>query len=650
MELINDLTGETIEMKIQIQSRKEKLVEVSNKLKNDFIGLDDCIDKIISSIAAWYSMPEILTRPTIVNLFGLTGVGKTDLVRKLVNYLEMTDNFVEIQMANSSGSSHEKKIQSVLASSNISTDAPGILLLDEIQRFRTVDDQGHEIHDYHFSDIWMLLSDGNFGNNSQLKNDLLEMIYENYYYDQFRETENDNNPTTTKSKKNSPQQPKKKEYKFKQSYHSAKRLKNMLKLNESIDEVMTWDTHKKIEVVFEKMEDKTAYQDEVYSKLLIFISGNLDEAYTMADETSQVEIDADYFHERSKQISFLTIKDKLLHRFKPESIARFGNCYVIYPSLSKKSYQKIIQRKVNDVVNKIYNNCGVMISVDQSVYDAIYRNGVFPTQGTRPVFSTITTFFESSLPHFILNALINNINNFHIYYEGKYLKSEICGEKIELLAEGDVDKTINRKKNLDETYKIAVHESGHAVAYALLFGISPTQISINNASDEMKGFIMSHPISGSLNQYRQSIQVNVAGRIAEEIIFGENNVCSGNTSDLANATSIASRMVRQWAMSSLSSKISNPTVGNCDLFNNNISASNPLIDEIIIEETKNCRTLLKNNKKLIVMASKYLVEYDKMSPDKFIEICKEYGLDILNLEEGETIHPNYKEMFEMFEF
>ena len=641
---MNELTGIETNMLEQIQTRQEKLLEASTKLKEHFIGLDECIDKIISSISAWYCMPDILTRPTIVNLFGLTGVGKTDLVRKLVNYLGMSDNFVEIQMANAT-QSHEKKIQTLLGSSNISHDAPGILLLDEIQRFRSVDEQGKEIHDYHFSDIWMLLSDGNFGNNSQLKNDLLELIYETYYYEQFKETEEENQPAG--GKKNS-SIPVKKDYKFKQNFYSARRLKNMLKLSEPIDEIMTWDTSKKVAVVFEKMEDKTAYKDQIYKQLLIFISGNLDEAYSMADETSQNDIDADHFYERSKNISFLTIKDKLLYRFKPEQIARFGNCYIIYPSLSKESYQQIISRKVDDIVREVYNNCGVLISIDPSIHETIYRNGVFPTQGTRPVFSTISTFFESSLPYFILHALINEVGNFHIYYEGKHLKAQIGDNLIELLAEGDVDKTIERKKNINDTYKIAVHESGHAVTYALLFGVSPTQISINSASDEMAGFVMPHPISGSLTQYKSTIQVAVAGRLAEEIIFGKENVCSGNASDLANATSSAARMVRQWGMSSINSRIGNPNVGQCDVVNNDIAATNPLIDEIIVEESKNCRELLLHHTKLIIETSKYLIEHDRMVSEDFIKICKDYGLVIQDLPEGETIHPNYKDMFERF--
>ena len=131
MPIINELTGEIIETEeVQLRTklmesvfdkdfydnalliinyRKEKLNMIAAKLKEDFVGLDDCIDKIIGSISAWYCMPEILTRPTIVCLWGLTGVGKTDLVRKLVRYMEMVDNFVEIQMANN-GSGWDNRI------------------------------------------------------------------------------------------------------------------------------------------------------------------------------------------------------------------------------------------------------------------------------------------------------------------------------------------------------------------------------------------------------------------------------------------------------------------------------------------------------------------------------------------------------------
>jgi predicted nucleotidyltransferase len=68
---------------------------------------------------------------------------------------------------------------------------------------------------------------------------------------------------------------------------------------------MKWDTLKKMNLASEKINDQSIYNGEEFSKLLIFISGNLDEAYRMANDVHDVDTDADILHEHSKKINFL---------------------------------------------------------------------------------------------------------------------------------------------------------------------------------------------------------------------------------------------------------------------------------------------------------------------------------------------------------
>ena len=76
----------------------QRLNEIAIELKQELYGIDNIIDRVIKSISGWYIAPEIVTRPVIINLWGMTGVGKTDLVRKLVQKLDFQQRFVEIQM------------------------------------------------------------------------------------------------------------------------------------------------------------------------------------------------------------------------------------------------------------------------------------------------------------------------------------------------------------------------------------------------------------------------------------------------------------------------------------------------------------------------------------------------------------------------
>jgi cell division protease FtsH len=58
-----------------LKKKDETLLMVKDELKKQFIGIDDVIDQVINAVRVWYLMPELMTRPLIVNLWGLTGSG-----------------------------------------------------------------------------------------------------------------------------------------------------------------------------------------------------------------------------------------------------------------------------------------------------------------------------------------------------------------------------------------------------------------------------------------------------------------------------------------------------------------------------------------------------------------------------------------------
>ena len=161
-----------------LKEKQRKLDELKTKLKSEFFGLDNIIEKVVDSLYAWYVFPELITRPVVINLWGMTGVGKTQLVRRIVQILNFTDKFVEIQMDGISGGSyfHNSSISSILSDSSIEEGQQGILLLDEIQRFRTIDGEKNDVKVERYQDIWMLLSDGKFSSDHSIFKEIENMI------------------------------------------------------------------------------------------------------------------------------------------------------------------------------------------------------------------------------------------------------------------------------------------------------------------------------------------------------------------------------------------------------------------------------------------------------------------------------------------
>jgi cell division protease FtsH len=647
----------------RISERQAKLADAAKSLKEHFVGLDDVIDKIAQSIEAWYCMPELLTRPTIVCLWGLTGIGKTDLVRRLVKLLSFEDSFVEIQMTNkgSSSNTYANTLQGLLSNSNVCPEEPGILLLDEIQRFRSVDDEGKEIHDYHFQDLWMLLSDGSFGSASDNKQQLIELLMEAVYWEDYHAAQK---AAAEKKKKaaaaagddddddDDDDEEEKKEVeskrKFKQTYWHAKQLKRKLRLTETVEEIMKWDASRKVDMLTEKLNDKSIYKPEVYGKLLVFVSGNLDEAYSMADEASETDVDADIFHKHSTRINLLSIKEALTERFKPEQIARFGNTHVIYPALSRASYEEIIRRKIQEVLDNVEKACGVVFHCRDTVYDAIYRNGVFPVQGTRPVFSTIASFFECMLPTFTLKALRSKVKDIELFYEKKHLCATIGKEVLKLKNEGEIDRIKKEKRNLHQIRKVALHETGHAMTYAMLFGYVPTQVAVVVASEDKNGFVGLHAIDSAYTLLLNQIKVFLAGRIAEEIVFGKEQVNGGASGDLDRATSLAANLIRIYGMGERLSRMDLPTGHYAINHNLDIKATNDQIEEVLQAQRVEAEKLIRSKMGLLRDMTNYLIKYEKISDNKFIALCAEHGVECETLDAKEIVFLKYKDMYDSF--
>jgi cell division protease FtsH len=634
---------------INIEEKKAKLNKIKENLKKSFIGLDDIIDKIIRNLEVWYIFPELLTRPTIINLWGLTGVGKTDLVRKLVAELEMEDVFLEIQL-NTDTTGYEKNIQDDIKYSGIKSNEPGVLLLDEIQRFRTISNVGETIENKKYDDIWTILSDGKFSNSNKEKdtlyNILFGLMYDKESYESRDNVKNDEKDITedevTKHKKHN---------KYKNTVWSSEMFKRQLELNESIEEIMKMDIDTKISIVEEKLYSSKKIPQKVYSKLLIFVCGNLDEAYSMSDQVTDVDIDADILHEFSKSISVLNIKEALQKKFKPEQIARLGNTHIIYPSLSKKNYEDIIDLKLNDVVKSTYDRTDVNVSIADNLKSAIYRNGVFPAQGTRPLFSTINSIIENSIPEFLMNAKINNIKNItidvHEEQYNNYLFSDIKGVTYKRSVELDLDYLKNNITS-DDLSLVSAHESGHAVSYSLLFKTVPAEVVGNSISVHSSGFMLPHQMILNKNNILNKIQVLLAGVVCEEIIFGDIYKSNGCEHDVFEATRLACNYVRRWTMDGTIGTIVpiNTPDGWCST--TNIEDTNSIAEQLLTEQKNKVKDLLQKNRQFLKDIIKETIKLKKLMSEDFYKIAKEYIPDIKIKKHDFKLNHNYNDSLQKF--
>ena len=79
-------------MLLDRNTRVQKLQEARKILKEEFIGLDSIIDQVVNSVSPWYITPEILTRPTVVSIWGMTGTGKSSAYQSFYREIMAGEN------------------------------------------------------------------------------------------------------------------------------------------------------------------------------------------------------------------------------------------------------------------------------------------------------------------------------------------------------------------------------------------------------------------------------------------------------------------------------------------------------------------------------------------------------------------------------
>ena len=124
--------------------KKEKLInDAITTLKQEFVGIDEQIDAIMDNLRTWFLFPELQSRPLVISIWGLTGTGKTSLVNRIAELLDIERDKVYFNFAKISESSAweiEQEIEDELSNERSNR----LFVYDEFQYANTLDAQGEE--------------------------------------------------------------------------------------------------------------------------------------------------------------------------------------------------------------------------------------------------------------------------------------------------------------------------------------------------------------------------------------------------------------------------------------------------------------------------------------------------------------------------
>jgi len=636
---------------------KQKILKNAQTiLKSEFFGIDNIIDEIIDNVSSWFFLADIQEKPVVINLWGLTGVGKTSLVNRLVELIDYKNLFYKFDLGEKEGNFSFRETLNDLCESN--NNSPIIIALDEIQHSRTVIGPfREEIENDKNRMIWELIDSGKI-QHVEWKRGLSffeDTIYKLSYILNAG-VEITKGKVTKKIKlycnemniddfdcedtRNIWFVPKN-EYeniiRFAGDYfnlHLQQDVQNLL---------MSYSAKETIE--FLKKVLKIAQRPTIknFSNALIFILGNLDEAYTMSNNFS-AEIDADEFFRMSKQITVPQIKKALQQRFRNEQIARLGNIHIIYPALNRKAYEKIIQAELNKFAKRLFEKFNLKISFDKSVNTIIYDEGVYPTQGVRPIFTSVHQILKSKISLFISEIFLHSIDTDELSFpvdENRLKCLYLLNETKVYEKQVNITTTLSdiRKNNKDDMQAItAVHESGHAVLSIILLKTIPDVIYSVTSDADNNGFSYLNLTWKYIS--RKEIIPRTAmilgGYVAEELIFGKENLTAGANSDIKKATEFLSQMFKQNGMGQLpilygttAIREEKDTYHNLDIVENEIRKT--------IEEAKQLAEItLTRERELLLNLSDYLSDNRLLKQNDIRKIIEKTDISMPTLINKET--------------
>ncbi len=187
----------------------------------------------------------------------------------------------------------------------------------------------------------------------------------------------------------------------------------------------------------------------------------------------------------------------------------------------------------------------------------------------------------------------------------------------------------------------AYHEAGHALIGLLVPGNDPLHKVTIIPRGRALGVTMNLPERDRYSFKKSELLARLAmmfgGRVAEELIFGEENVTTGAANDIQQATDLARRMVTEWGMSEKLGRLRYSDneeeifLGRSITRARNVSEDTArLIDgevrNVIEEAEQRARQLLRENIDALHRVAQALLEYETLS-----------GTDVEKIMRGEPI-------------
>lgn len=643
---------------VEIAKRREMLHNAAVQLKKEFIGIDGIIDEIAEVILPWWLFPNYQLRPLIVNLWGMTGSGKTALIKRLTDLLKYENYLMRFDMGEFGNNSSFLKYTLTRQLNQFNETYP-IIVLDEFQFAKTIDENGKEVNNNALRIIWDLLDSGELtyepdggayypsmckkgiqilkafhkrgallkkGKVTHLADEVFEAFNKNFRMG-YEASDVDRSDNAVPFQDD--------EALLTDIFCTAIYEVNNANFDgwRSIaDEIRGMNSFQEvIDFITDIIEREMAFKKMDLSKSLIFVVGNLDEAFAMSGNINP-DIDADEYRRHTMKITISDIKTALQRRFRHEQIARLGNNHLIYHAFSHKNFEDLIKLLVNNFGKLIKTRFGLKVKFTQQTLDFLYAEGVFPTQGARPVMSTVRNLIESNIAKIILNCMELKVKVDQLIWDfdgDKFCIDLLNGkQKIKSLTLPVLQKINSLRKSTKNDLQslVAVHEAGHTIAAMMLVKIIPEYVITKTVDSESQGFayiILPDEIE-TRRLLIDRIKIGLGGYVAEQLLFGKDNNTTGVSGDLQKVTNLAHQIIREFGMNDEPYKMNIHAYGGNPFQFTFTKEHEIAARKIVMDALEEVQNSILQHKKLLLKVANYLSDHSRIEKEQLAVMAKEY--------------------------
>lgn len=163
----------------------------------------------------------------------------------------------------------------------------------------------------------------------------------------------------------------------------------------------------------------------------------------------------------------------------------------------------------------------------------------------------------------------------------------------------------------------AYHEGGHALVAMLTQGANPIHKATIMPRGRALGMVMQLPVDDQLSLTKEQMlarmDVAMAGRVAEEQIFGDANVTTGASNDFEQATQMAHAMVTKYGMSPKVGPVAHSDESLEKLSTETRSVIESETKRLLTESYERAKTLVKKNEHLLERLASALLEHETLT-------------------------------------